>query len=55
MNSRGGVNGRKILYKVVDDAYEPARTVQATRELVQNDGVFAIFNSRSGPSGTRSR
>jgi branched-chain amino acid transport system substrate-binding protein len=45
VNSRGGVNGRKILYKVVDDAYEPARTVQATRELVQSDGVFAIFNS----------
>jgi branched-chain amino acid transport system substrate-binding protein len=45
VNARGGVNGRKILYKVVDDGYEPARTVQATRELVQSDGVFAIFNS----------
>lgn len=45
VNARGGVNGRKIVYKVVDDAYEPARTVQATRELVQSDEVFAIFNS----------
>ena len=44
-NARGGVHGRRIVYKIVDDAYEPARTVQATRELVQRDRVFAIFNS----------
>lgn len=45
VNARGGVHGRRIVYKVVDDAYEPARTVQATRDLVQRDKVFAIFNS----------
>ena len=45
VNARGGVNGRRIVYKVVDDAYDPARTVQETRELVQQDKVFAIFNS----------
>jgi branched-chain amino acid transport system substrate-binding protein len=45
VNARGGVHGRKIVYKYVDDGYEPARTVQATRELVQQDGVFALFGS----------
>jgi branched-chain amino acid transport system substrate-binding protein len=45
VNAQGGVNGRKIEYKVVDDGYEPARTVQAVRELVQQDGVFAVFNT----------
>ena len=45
VNARGGVNGRTIDYKVVDDSYDPALTVQATRQLVQQDGVFAIFNS----------
>jgi branched-chain amino acid transport system substrate-binding protein len=45
VNARGGVHGRRIVYKYVDDGYEPARTVQATRELVQQDGVFAIFGS----------
>jgi branched-chain amino acid transport system substrate-binding protein len=45
VNARGGVHRRKIVYKYLDDGYEPARTVQATRELVQQDGVFAIFNS----------
>jgi branched-chain amino acid transport system substrate-binding protein len=45
VNARGGVNGRKIEYRVLDDGYDPARTIQATRELVQQDRVFAIFNT----------
>jgi branched-chain amino acid transport system substrate-binding protein len=45
VNAHGGVFKRKINYKVLDDAYDPSKTVQATRELVQQDGVFAIFNS----------
>jgi branched-chain amino acid transport system substrate-binding protein len=45
VNARGGVNGRKIDFKYYDDAYDPARTVQLTRQLVQDDGVFAIFGS----------
>src|SRR4051794_746700 len=45
VNSRGGVNGRKIEYKVLDDGYDPSRTIQAVRELVQQDQVFAVFNS----------
>ena len=45
LNSRGGVRGRRIVYKFVNDEYDPAKTVQATRQLVQQDRVFAIFNS----------
>ncbi|MGL6280613.1 MAG: ABC transporter substrate-binding protein [Gaiella sp.] len=45
VNARGGVNGRKITYKYVDDAYNSAQTVQATRQLVEQDKVFAIFNT----------
>src|SRR5215210_2202780 len=45
VNARGGVNGRKITYKYLDDAYNPANTVQQTRKLVQEDKVFAIYNS----------
>lgn len=43
--TRGGVNGRKILYRVADDGYNPAQSVPATRQLVEQDKVFAIFNS----------
>ena len=45
VNARGGMNGRKIDYKVLDDGYDPPRTVEAVRELVQQDHVFAVFNS----------
>ncbi|HEY8103820.1 MAG TPA: ABC transporter substrate-binding protein [Gaiellaceae bacterium] len=44
-NTRGGVNGRTITYKYLDDAYNASQTVQATRQLVEGDKVFAIFNS----------
>jgi branched-chain amino acid transport system substrate-binding protein len=45
VNAHGGVFGRSIKYKYLDDGYEPSNTVQRTRDLVQNDKVFAIFNT----------
>ena len=45
VNSKGGVNKRKIKYVYKDDAYDPSKTADRTRELVQQDKVFAIFNS----------
>ncbi|MBD0347575.1 MAG: ABC transporter substrate-binding protein [Thermoleophilia bacterium] len=45
LNAQGGVNKRKILYKYYDDQYNPSLTVQQTRQLVQQDKVFAIFNT----------
>ena len=45
VNAHGGVNGRKIKYIYLDDAYDPARTVQLTRQLVEQDHVFAIFST----------
>jgi branched-chain amino acid transport system substrate-binding protein len=45
VNAQGGVFGRRITYKYLDDQYNPAQTVQVTRQLVQQDRVFAIFNS----------
>ena len=45
VNAHGGVNGRKIKYLYRDDGYDPSKTIDRTRELVQQDKVFAIFNS----------
>jgi branched-chain amino acid transport system substrate-binding protein len=45
VNARGGVNGRKIVYKYYDDRYEPSETIQRTRQLIQEDHVFAVFNT----------
>jgi branched-chain amino acid transport system substrate-binding protein len=39
------VLGRKIALKVEDDQYDPAQTVTLTQKLVEQDKVFAIFNS----------
>jgi branched-chain amino acid transport system substrate-binding protein len=43
VNSRGGVNGRKIDFKYLDDGYDPSRTVNNVRQLIQQDNVFALF------------
>src|SRR5512134_2145739 len=45
VNAKGGVSKRRIQYRIVDDAYNPAQTIQATRQLVEEEGVFAVFNS----------
>jgi branched-chain amino acid transport system substrate-binding protein len=45
INAQGGVAKRKIEYRIVDDAYNPAQTVQAVRRLVEQDRVFAVFNT----------
>src|SRR2546430_2372645 len=42
INSQGGVNGRKINFKILDDAYNPAQTVPLTKQLVEQDQVFAM-------------
>jgi branched-chain amino acid transport system substrate-binding protein len=45
VNAHGGVNGRKIRYIIKDDQYDPGQTLNQTRALVEQDHVFAIFNS----------
>jgi branched-chain amino acid transport system substrate-binding protein len=45
VNAHGGVHGRKIVYKYFDDAYDPAKTVQLTQRLVEQEQVFALFDT----------
>ena len=45
INTQGGVAKRKIDYRIVDDAYNPGLTVQGVRRLVEQDKVFAVFNT----------
>src|SRR5215475_7456221 len=52
VNANGGVNGRKITYKIMDDGYNPTNTVQVVRQLVLQDKVFAIFNGLGTPTHT---
>jgi ABC-type branched-subunit amino acid transport system substrate-binding protein len=45
INARGGVNGRKINLISLDDGFNPAKTVEQTRKLVEGEEVLAIFST----------
>jgi branched-chain amino acid transport system substrate-binding protein len=45
INEQGGINGRKINLIAYDDGYNPAKTVEQTRKLVESDEVLLIFGS----------
>lgn len=50
INSHGGVFGRKIELKVLDDAYEPDDAVKNTKKLIEEDRVFALFGYVGTPT-----
>ena len=45
-NDRGGINGRKINYIALDDAYSPPKAVEQVRKLVESDEVLLTFQDR---------
>ena len=50
VNANGGVNGRKIVYKYLDDGYNPTTTASVVRQLVLQDNVYAIFDGLGTPT-----
>jgi len=50
VNANGGVYGRKIVYKYLDDGYDPTKTASIVRQLVLQDNVYAIFNGLGTPT-----
>ena len=42
-NEQGGVNGRKLVLKVEDSAYDPKKAVLAAQKLVNQDKIFAMI------------
>ena len=51
-NARGGVHGRKLELKSIDDAYEPEKAIVNTRELIEDpeDPVFALIGAVGTPT-----
>jgi len=49
LNAKGGVNGRTIELKSLDDGYEPDRCKANTDKLIK-DGVFALFGYIGTPT-----
>ena len=48
VNKAGGIKGRKLELKSIDDGYEPTKSIEAVKKLLNDDKVFAI----AGPVGT---
>src|ERR1700704_697494 len=45
LNEKGGINGRKVKFFTMDDAYSAPKAVEATRRLVEQEEVLALFGS----------
>lgn len=46
VNAAGGVNGRRIVIESLDDGYEPKRTLENAKQLIDQRNVLALFLSR---------
>jgi branched-chain amino acid transport system substrate-binding protein len=52
VNSKGGINGRKVKLISLDDGYSPPKAVEQTRRLVESDGAVAMFGSMGTAQNT---
>jgi ABC-type branched-subunit amino acid transport system substrate-binding protein len=50
VNAHGGIYGRKIVYKYLNDQYNPTDTVSVVKQLVLQDNVYAIFDGLGTPT-----
>ena len=52
INAEGGINGRKVKLISLDDGYNPARTVEQVRKLVEQEEVLLLFSTNGTPTNT---
>jgi len=50
VNRAGGINGRQVKLTVLDDGYSPPKTIEATRRLVEDQGVLMMYGSVGTPT-----
>lgn len=50
VNKAGGIKGRKLELKSVDDGYEPMRSIGVVKTLLEEDKVFAIIGTVGTPT-----
>ena len=49
INAEGGINGRMLKLISLDDGYNPAKTVEQARKLVEEDEVLLLFQPLGTP------
>jgi branched-chain amino acid transport system substrate-binding protein len=52
LNEQGGIGGKKVNFIVYDDGYQPPRTLEQTRRLVEQDRVAFCFNQLGTPTNS---
>ena len=52
VNDEGGINGRKINFISLDDGYNPAKTVEQARRLVEQEEVLLLFQTLGTPTNS---
>jgi branched-chain amino acid transport system substrate-binding protein len=52
VNDQGGVGGRKINFISYDDGYNPPKTVEQVRRLIEEDQVAFLFQTLGTPTNT---
>lgn len=55
VNAEGGINGRRVKFISYDDGYNPAKTVELVRKLVEQDEVLLMFGSVGGATSAAVR
>jgi branched-chain amino acid transport system substrate-binding protein len=55
LNEQGGINGRKVELISLDNAFSPPKALEASRKLVESDGVFAEVGTLGTPPNLATR
>ncbi len=50
VNEAGGVDGRQLELRSLDDGYEPEGAIRNTRRLIEEEGVFALIGGVGTPT-----
>ena len=50
VNKTGGVKGRKLELKSIDDGYEPTRSIDVVKKLLTEDKIFSIIGTVGTPT-----
>jgi branched-chain amino acid transport system substrate-binding protein len=55
INDQGGINGRMLRMLSLDDGYQPPKTVELTRRMIEEDKVAFLFNTLGTPTTNATR
>src|SRR5690242_14622395 len=52
VNAEGGINGRHIRFISRDDGYQPPKTVEVARQLIEQDEVLFLAGTLGTPTNS---